>query len=164
MSYVEFATQLSKHACTLASLIHRHAFPLCSDLLHRTSNQYPLLTHLTQLLGGPTTLAYVLEAILIYISARITLFVVRFFSNTIYRLLRFLLIVGVVALVVCFAAYYYFVEVMGGSGKEPVGLGGNGFWVNQAIAFVGRFASGVYGQIQQQQQPVNFQYNYPPGY
>ncbi|KAJ2743871.1 hypothetical protein GGI20_003412 [Coemansia sp. BCRC 34301] len=166
MSYVDYATRLSQWAWTVVETIHQHAFPLCGDFILRSSEQWsPLQT----LLGavGPTTLTYILEAVLVYVSARLAIFVVRMFSDTLFRLLRLVLGIAVVTLSVALGMYFYFTSTA--NGKEQLKSAGSGFWVDQAMSFASRLApawdtpsgkwagaSNAYGG--NRPPPVNFQY------
>ncbi|KAJ2797315.1 hypothetical protein H4S07_005980, partial [Coemansia furcata] len=137
MSYVAYARQLSQWAWTAVETIHVHAFPLCGDFILRSSEQWsPLRTVLD--IVGPTTLTYILEAIVVYVSARLAIFVVRTFSDTLFRLLRLVLGVAVVTLSVAVGLYFYFTSTA--NGKQQLDSAGSGFWVDQAMAFASRLA------------------------
>ncbi|KAJ2011328.1 hypothetical protein GGI06_004576 [Coemansia sp. S85] len=164
MSYVAYAKQLSQWAWTAVETIHLYAFPLCGDFILRTSEQWsPLRTVLTTV--GPTTLTYILEVIVVYVSARLAVSIVRLFSDTLFRLLRLVLAVVVVTLSVALGLYFYFTSTA--RGKQQLNSAGNGFWVDQAMAIASRLApawdapppgrwAGAYGG--NRPPPVNFQY------
>ncbi|KAJ2509106.1 hypothetical protein IWW47_000220 [Coemansia sp. RSA 2052] len=170
MSYVAYAGQLSQWAWTVAETIHQHTFPLCGDLILRSSEQWsPLQTVLGVV--GPTTLTYILEAIVVYVSARLAIFVVRMFSDTLFRLLRLVLGIAVVTLSVALGLYFYFTSTANGK-QQLKSAGGGGFWVDQAMTFANRLApawdtpvgkwagaSNAYGG--NRPPPVNFQYRPP---
>ncbi|KAJ2903004.1 hypothetical protein GGI21_004484 [Coemansia aciculifera] len=155
---------------TAVETIHQHAFPLCGDFILRSSEQWtPLQTVLDVV--GPTTLTYILEAIAIYVSARLAIFVVRMFSDTLFRLLRLVLAIAVVTLSVAVGFYFYFTSTANGQ-QQLKSTGGGGFWVNQAMEMASRLApawdtpsgkwagaSHAYGG--NRPPPVNFQYQPP---
>ncbi|KAJ2823608.1 hypothetical protein GGI24_003641 [Coemansia furcata] len=166
MPYVAYAKQLSQWAWAAVETIHVHAFPLCGDFILRSSEQWsPLRTVLD--IVGPTTLTYILEAIVVYVSARLAIFVVRMFSDTLFRLLRLVLGVAVVTLSVAVGLYFYFTSTA--NGKQQLDAAGSGFWVDQAMAFASRLApawdappgkwTGTYGG--NRPPPANFQYQPP---
>ncbi|KAJ1917710.1 hypothetical protein GGI03_002026 [Coemansia sp. RSA 2337] len=169
MSYVAYARQLSQWAWTAVETIHLYAFPLCGDFILRTSEQWsPLQTLLATV--GPTTLTYILEAIVVYVGARLAIFVVRLFSDTLFRLLRLVLGIAVVTLSVALGLYFYFTSTA--NGKQQLNSAGSGFWVDQAMSFAsrlapawdtpsGKWAGGYTGYGGNRPPPVNFQYQPP---
>ncbi|KAJ1998461.1 hypothetical protein GGI04_004994 [Coemansia thaxteri] len=164
MAYVEYAGRVSQWMWATVETIHLQAFPVCGDFVLRLSEQWsPLATVLGVV--GPTTLTYALEAVAVYMAARMLIFIVRLFSDTLFRLLRLVLSIAVVTLCVSLGLYFYFTSTA--NGKQQLRSAGGSFWVDQAMSLAsrlapawdtpsGKWAGNAYGR--NRPPPVNFQY------
>ncbi|KAJ2162547.1 hypothetical protein GGF46_000550 [Coemansia sp. RSA 552] len=165
MPSVDSVRQLLQMAWSLVGLVHQHAFPLCGDIVLRLSEQWgPLKTVLR--VAGPSALTYALEMVLVYIGAQMVILVARMFSSTLYRLLRFVLGVFIIATGVSLGLYFYFTSTKSGQQQR---LTGGKFWADQALALASQLAplwgtqAGAGAQSTRNPPPPNFQYQ-PPGY
>ncbi|KAJ1966158.1 hypothetical protein GGI12_000249 [Dipsacomyces acuminosporus] len=164
MSYVDFGKLVAQKAWAAIEFVHQHAFPLCGDLVLRAGEQWgPFKTVLD--IVGPTTLTYMLEAFFVYTSAQIAIFTVRLFSSTLYRMLRFTLLVLIISVGVFLGLYFYFTSTP--PGQEQIRSVSGGFWADQAMSLVSRLApiwDSPHGRRPgANAPPINFQYQ-PPGH
>ncbi|KAJ2658648.1 hypothetical protein IW148_004609 [Coemansia sp. RSA 1199] len=163
MSYVDYAGQALQLAFSFVSFVHQHAFPLCGDLVLRLSSQWgPAQTLLATV--GATPLTYATEALAVYVGAQLLVLVVRMFSSTLYRLLRFTMFMFVVGAAVVLGLYFYLTST---GGQQQARASANRFWVDQVMALAGRLAPVWDSQAGRNEwrapPPVNFQYQ-PPNY
>ncbi|KAJ2121419.1 hypothetical protein IW147_004306 [Coemansia sp. RSA 720] len=135
MSYVDYAGQALQLAFSFVSFVHQHAFPLCGDLV-----------------------------LPVYVGAQLLVLVVRMFSSTLYRLLRFTMFMFVVGAAVVLGLYFYLTST---GGQQQARASANRFWVDQVMALAGRLAPVWDSQAGRNEwrapPPVNFQYQ-PPNY
>ncbi|KAJ2725279.1 hypothetical protein GGI07_001412 [Coemansia sp. Benny D115] len=168
MSYVDYAKQLSQYTWTALEFVHSHTFPLCGDVLLRSSEQWAPLKTVQQAVGA-TPLTYLMEAVLVYICAQVFIFFVRLFSNTLYRLLKFVFWVVAIALGVSAGLYFFFTSTLSGQEiAKNTTSGSAGFWLEQVMSLATRLGpmwDGVREMQKGQQQPPQFLFQdgvYPP--
>ncbi|KAJ2850212.1 hypothetical protein IWW36_002062 [Coemansia brasiliensis] len=164
MSFVEYAQQVLQLAWSFLLFVHQQAFPLCGDLVERLSEQWgPAQTILSMV--GPTILTYMIEVVVLYIAAQIFILVVRMFSSTLYRLLRFTLFVFIVCGGVLLGLYFYFTSTK--AGQQQAQMSTNRFLFDQVMTLAGQLAplwdSQMNDRGTRRPPPVNFQYQ-PPNY
>ncbi|KAI8322496.1 hypothetical protein GQ54DRAFT_145064 [Martensiomyces pterosporus] len=163
MSYVDFGKALAQRAWAAAEFVHQHAFPLCGDLVLRSGEQWGPFNAILNVVGA-TTLTYMLEAFLVYAGARIAIFTVRLFSDTLYRMLRFALAILVISAGVFLGLYLYFTSTP--QGQDQARSAGGSFWVDQALGFASRLApmwDSTPGRRHGTNAPPPINFQYQPG-
>ncbi|KAJ2612728.1 hypothetical protein H4S08_002564 [Coemansia sp. RSA 1365] len=164
--YVEYARQVSQMVWAFVDFVHRQALPFSAQLIEKLSANFVPFRNLVNV-AGPTLLTFIMEMILLYIGVQLVVTVVRIFSNTLYRLLRFVLSIVVIAAGVLLGLYLYFTSTTSGRQQQARGGVFINFWVEQAMAAASRLAPiwSPQGGAQHHRQPppINFQYQ-PPGF
>ncbi|KAJ2552465.1 hypothetical protein EV175_003300 [Coemansia sp. RSA 1933] len=132
MSYVEHGAQASQYLRSFVWYVHGQAHPLCAMFTQQMSQQWPPFQTALNIVG-PATFTYLLELVFLYVIARFAISLFKIVSTTLYRILRFMLLVVFVVLVLVLGLYVYFTDAS--NGQTLADLTKGNFWLNKASSF-----------------------------
>ncbi|KAJ1668050.1 hypothetical protein IW140_000785 [Coemansia sp. RSA 1813] len=137
MSYAEYGAQASKYMWSFFGYVHGQAFPLCASFTVQMGKQWPPFQTALDVVG-PITFTYILEALFLYVSARIAIFAFKIVSSTLYRILRLILLILFIVLGLSLGLYVYFTDASNGQALTDLTKGT--FWLSQASSFASMVA------------------------
>ncbi|KAJ1733194.1 hypothetical protein H4S06_003289 [Coemansia sp. BCRC 34490] len=132
MSYLEHGTQATQYIRSFLSYVHQRAFPLCADFTLKMGRQWPPFQTALDVVG-PMVFTIVLEALLLYVGARIAISAFKIVSSTLYRILRLALLVLFIGLGISLGLYVYLTDAS--NSKAVADMTKNHFWLNQVASF-----------------------------
>ncbi|KAJ1917264.1 hypothetical protein H4219_003294 [Mycoemilia scoparia] len=125
--------------------IHATSFPLAQQLVTLASSSSPHIQTVTDTVGN-WTVTLIVEMLVLYTLFHFSLMVVRWTSNTMYRLIKFFLMLALIIALSLTITYYYFFKTK--TGRE-YSLEHNSFVTKmikeQALSFFNQFVGAMSG-------------------